>query len=196
MAESEVTQRQYRNVIKQSVVFQGRRFASGVQELPRCSDVPQRAVREREPSAVLPDTSGETVGWADGGSVRGIGWQRKWSGNAANPASGMRTVNAGQTQWMEWRGTAGNAGGNDARRRRRRRTEEEVRIQAGTCEWGVDWYLGIREALPSTDPVGPATRRVPGVPWRRVEQHRGGRALRSATTSRPRLATTSSVFGQ
>jgi sulfatase modifying factor 1 len=107
MAESEVTQRQYRNLMGSNPSsFKGDDLpvenVSWFDAVAYCNAL---SVKEKLPPCY--QINGTTVGWADGVKCTGyrLPTEAEWE-YAANPVTPPRTIYAGSDTWMGWRGTA------------------------------------------------------------------------------------------
>ena len=159
MAESEVTQRQYRNLMGSNPsYFKGDDLpVDGVTWFEAVAYCNALSVKENlKPCYQI---SGTTVGWADWVKCTGyrLPTEAEWE-YAANPATPPRTVyagsdtvdgvawyssNSGHTMHVVKTKTANGRGLYD--------------LSGNVYEWVWDWYQGNYEALPASDPTGPTT---------------------------------------
>jgi len=196
MAESEVTQRQYRNLMGSSPSsFKGDELpvesVSWFEAVEYCN-----ALSVKEKLTPCYQISGTTVGWADG--VRCTGYrlptEAEWE-YAANPATGQRTVYAGSdsVDGVAWYST--NSGSTThAVKTKTANGRGLYDLSGNVWEWVWDWYQSNYETLPSTDPIGPSTsanRVIRGGTWLDIASYL---PLRGAASARPRIATTTSAF--
>jgi formylglycine-generating enzyme required for sulfatase activity len=157
MAESEVTQRQYRNLMGSSPSsFKGDDLpveqVSWFDAVAYCN-----ALSVKEKLTPCYQISGTTVGWAEGVACSGyrLPTEAEWEYAARSPAT---TVYAGSdsVDSVAWYDT--NAGS----------TTHAVKTKAGNgrglydlsgnvWEWVWDWYQSDYQTLPATDPIGPST---------------------------------------
>lgn len=173
MAESEVTQKQYRNLMGSSPSsFKG-------------DDLPVESVTWFDAVAYCNELSvkeklqpcyqiiGTTVGWADGVKCTGyrLPTEAEWE-YAANPAAPPRTVYAGSdtVDGVAWYG--GNVGNAESTTHGVKTKTANGRglydLSGNVWEWVWDFYQANYEALPSTDPIGPpagAIRVIRGGSW-------------------------------
>ena len=170
MAESEVTQRQYRNLMGSSPSsFKGDELpveqVSWYEAVAYCNAL---SAKERLPSCY--QINGTTVGWADGAKCTGyrLPTEAEWE-YAANPASPPRTVYAGSdtVDGVAWIDT--NAGSTThAVKTKTANGRGLYDLSGNVWEWVWDWYQSNYEALPATDPIGPSTgasRVIRGGAW-------------------------------
>ena len=167
MAESEVTQRQYRNLMGSSPSnFQGDELpveeVSWYEAVAYCN-----ALSVKENLTPCYQISGTTVGWANGVKCTGyrLPTEAEWE-YAANPASGARTVYAGSdtVDGVAW--YANNSGNTTHAVKTKTANGRGLYDLSGNLwEWVWDRYQGNYEALPATalpvtDPMGPLTQQV------------------------------------
>jgi formylglycine-generating enzyme required for sulfatase activity len=157
MAESEVTQRQYRNLMGGNPSsFQGDDLpvesVSWLEAVAYCNAL---SVKEQLPPCY--QISGTTVGWADG--VRCTGYrlptEAEWEYAARSPAP---TVYAGSdsVDGVAWYRT--NSGSTThAVRTKAANGRGLYDLSGNVWEWVWDWYQSNYEALPMTDPLGAST---------------------------------------
>jgi formylglycine-generating enzyme required for sulfatase activity len=170
MAESEVTQRQYRNLMGSTPSnFKGDDLpveqVSWLDAVTYCN-----ALSEKENLPPCYQISGETVGWADGVKCKGyrLPTEAEWE-YAANPVTPPRTVYAGSdtVDGVAWYYT-NSANTTHAVKTKTANGRGLYDLSGNVWEWVWDWYQGNYEALPSTDPLGPATgafRVIRGGAW-------------------------------
>ncbi len=181
MAESEVTQRQYRNLMGSSPsYFKGDDLpveqVSWFDAVAYCN-----ALSVKEGLQPCYQINGTTVGWGDGVKCSGyrLPTEAEWE-YAANPASGSRTVYAGSdtvdgVAWIDM-----NSGGGTHAVKTKTANGRGLYDQSGNVwEWVWDWYQSNYEALPSTDPMGPTAK--PSPEYRVL---RGGAWSSTATNAR------------
>ena len=159
MAESEVTQRQYRNLMGSSPSsFMGDDLpverVTWFDAVAYCNAL---SVKEKLPPCYQID--GTTVGWADGVKCAGyrLPTETEWE-YAANPATPPRTVYAGSdnVDGVAW--YSSNAGSTThAVKTKTANGRGLYDLSGNVWEWVWDWYQASYEALPSTDPIGPST---------------------------------------
>ena len=170
MAESEVTQRQYRNLIGSNPSsFKGDDLpVEGVSWFDAVAYCNALSVKEKlQPCYQI---NGTTVGWADGVKCTGyrLPTEAEWE-YAANPATPPRTVYAGSdtVDGVAWCGS--NAGGTThAVKTKTANGRGLYDLSGNVWEWVWDFYQGNYEALPATDPIGPSTgadRVIRGGSW-------------------------------
>jgi formylglycine-generating enzyme required for sulfatase activity len=170
MAESEVTQRQYRNVMGSSPSsFKGDdlpvEMVSWFDAVAYCN-----ALSVKEKLTPCYQVNGTTIGWAEGVKCTGyrLPTEAEWE-YAASPASPPRTVYAGSDSPDAVAWHSGNTGGTThAVKTKTANARGLYDLSGNVWEWVWDWYQGRYEALPSTDPIGPstgATRVVRGGAW-------------------------------
>jgi formylglycine-generating enzyme required for sulfatase activity len=170
MAESEVTQRQYRNLMGMSPSnFQGDDLpveqVSWYEAVAYCN-----ALSVKEKLTPCYQINGTTVDWADGLKCTGyrLPTEAEWE-YAANPASGSRTVYAGSdtVDGVAW--YSNNSGNTTHAVKTKTANGRGLYDQSGNVwEWVWDLYQGNYEVLPATDPIGPTTgayRVVRGGSW-------------------------------
>ena len=156
MAESEVTQRQYRNLMGSSPSqFQGDELpvenVSWFEAVTYCNAL---SVKEGRPTCY--QVNGTTVGWADGVKCAGyrLPTEAEWE-YAANPASPPRTVYAGSDNPDTVAWYVANAGGTThAVKMKAANGRGLYDLSGNVWEWVWDWYQANYEALPATDPTG------------------------------------------
>ena len=163
MAESEVTQRQYRNLMGSSPSnFKGDDLpveqVSWLDAVAYCNAL---SMKEKLPQCY--QISGTTVGWADGVKCTGyrLPTEAEWE-YAANPATPPRTVYAGSdaVDGVAW--YSGNAGNTThAVKTKAANGRGLYDLSGNVWEWVWDWYQSNYEALPSTDPIGPTAKPSP-----------------------------------
>ena len=178
MAESEVTQRQYRNLTGSSPsYFKGDDLpveqVSWYDAVAYCN-----ALSVRENLTPCYQINGMTVGWGDGLKCTGyrLPTEAEWE-YAAHPPSGSRTVYAGSdtVDGVAWH--SGNSGNTTRAVKTKTANGRGLYDLSGNVwEWVWDWYQSNYEALPASDPIGPTTGASRGF--------RGGAWLYSATLSR------------
>ena len=170
MAESEVTQRQYRNLIGGNPSgIKGEELpvetVSWLDAVAYCN-----ALSVKEKLAPCYQINGTTVGWADGVKCTGyrLPTEAEWE-YAANPVTPPRTVYAGSdtVDGVAWH--SGNAGGTThAVKTKTANGRGLYDLSGNVWEWVWDFYQGNYEALPATDPIGPSTgayRVIRGGSW-------------------------------
>ena len=170
MAESEVTQRQYRNLMGSSPSnFKGDELpvenVSWFEAVAYCNAL---SVKEKLPPCY--QINGTTVGWADGVKCTGyrLPTEAEWE-YAANPVTPPRTVYAGSdtVDGVAWYST--NSGSTThAVKTKTANGRGLYDLSGNVWEWVWDWYQANYEALPATDPIGPSTgalRVVRGCSW-------------------------------
>mgnify|MGYP001285203397 CR=1 FL=1 len=164
MAESEVTQRQYRNLIGSNPSG----FAGDDLPVERVSWFDAvaycNALSVKEKLQPCYQINGTTVGWADGVKCTGyrLPTEAEWE-YAANPETPPRTVYAGLdtvdgVAWIDM-----NSGSTThAVKTKTANGRGLYDLSGNVWEWVWDWYQTNYEALPATDPIGPSTgtRRV------------------------------------
>jgi len=189
MAESEVTQRQYGNLMGSGPSnFKGDELpvesVSWVDAVAYCNAL---SVKELLPPCY--QISGTTVGWADGVKCTGyrLPTEAEWEYAARSPAS---TVYAGSdsVDGVAWYST--NSGSTThAVKTKTANGRGLYDLNGNVWEWVWDWFQSNYEALPSTDPIGPSTsaaRVIRGGAWNGMAAY-ARVALRSnnAPTNRP-----------
>ncbi len=170
MAETEVTQRQYRNLIGSNPSsFKGDDLpvenVSWFDAVAYCNAL---SVKEKLPPCY--QINGTTVGWADGVKCTGyrLPTEAEWE-YAASPASGTRTVYAGSdsVDGVAWYST-NSANTTHAVKTKTANGRGLYDLSGNVWEWVWDFYQGNYEALPSIDPIGPpmgASRVLRGGSW-------------------------------
>ncbi len=168
MAESEVTQKQYRNLMGSSPShFEGDELpvelVSWYDAVAYCN-----ALSVKEKLTPCYQISGTTVGWAEGVACSGyrLPTEAEWEYAARSPATTVYAgsdlvdgvawydMNSGFTTHAVKTKTANGRGLYD--------------LSGNVGGWVWDWYQGNYEALPSTDPIGPSTggsRVIRGGSW-------------------------------
>ena len=159
MADSEVTQRQYRNLMGSSPSnFNGDELpvekVSWFDAVTYCN-----ALSTKEKLTACYQINGVTVGWADGVKCTGyrLPTEAEWE-YAANPATPPRTVYAGSdtVDGVAWIDTnSGNS--THAVKTKTANGLGLYDLSGNVWEWVWDIYQANYEALPSTDPLGPST---------------------------------------
>jgi formylglycine-generating enzyme required for sulfatase activity len=163
MAESEVTQSQYRNLTGSSPsYFKGDDLpveqVSWYDAVAYCN-----ALSIKEGLQPCYQINGMTVGWGDGLKCTGyrLPTEAEWE-YAAHPPSGSRTVYAGSdtVDGVAW--YSGNSGNTThAVKTKTANGRGLYDLSGNVWEWVWDWYQGNYEALPSTDPMGPTAKPSP-----------------------------------
>ena len=157
MAESEVTQRQYRNLLGSSPSnFKGDELpvesVSWFEAVEYCN-----ALSLKEMLTPCYQISGTTVGWAERVKCSGyrLPTEAEWEYAARSPAT---TVYAGSdsVDGVAWYST--NSGSTThAVKTKTANGRGLYDLSGNVWEWVWDGYQGNYEALPSTDPIGPLT---------------------------------------
>lgn len=169
MAESEVTQRQYRNLMGTSPsYFKGDDLP--VEQVNWYDAVAYcNALSVKEKLQPCYQINGTTVEWADKLKCTGyrLPTEAEWE-YAANPASVPRTVYAGSdtVEGVEWH--SGNAGSTThAVKTKTANGRGLYDLSGNVWEWVWDWYQGNYEALPATDPIAMSgtSRVIRGGSW-------------------------------
>ena len=168
MAESEVTQKQYRKLIGYSLsAFKGDDLpveqVSWFDAVAYCN-----ALSAKEKLTPCYQISGETVGWAEGVACSGyrLPTEAEWEYAARSPAT---TVYAGSDSidGVAWYDT--NSGGRThAVKTKTPNGRGLYDLSGNVWEWVWDWYQLNYEALPIVDPIGPSTgmnRVIRGGSW-------------------------------
>jgi formylglycine-generating enzyme required for sulfatase activity len=157
MAESEVTQRQYWNLMGSNPSY----FkldqlpvenVSWFDAVAYCN-----ALSAKEKLTPCYQISGTTVAWADGLKCTGyrLPTEAEWEYAARSPAT---TVYAGSNTVDEVAWYVTNSGGTMHAVKTKTANGRGLYDQSGNVrEWVWDSYQGNYEALPSTDPIGPST---------------------------------------
>ena len=157
MAETEVTQRQYQNIMGfNPSKFQGDERpveqVSWVDAVAYCNELSKK--ENLEPCYQI---NGGTVGWKDG--VRCVGYrlptEAEWEYAARAPAttvySGSNNIDA-----VAWYLT--NSGSMSHPVKTKQANDRGLYDLSGNVwEWVWDWYLANYESLPAIDPIGPGT---------------------------------------
>jgi formylglycine-generating enzyme required for sulfatase activity len=159
MAESEVTQRQYRNLMGSSPSsFKGDDLpvegVSWFEAVAYCN-----ALSVKEKLTPCYQINGTTVGWADGVKCTGyrLPTEAEWE-YAANPATPPRTIYAGSDtpDGVAWH--SGNAANTThAVKTKSANGRGLYDLSGNVWEWVWDWYQATYEQLSSMDPIGPST---------------------------------------
>ena len=170
MAESEVTQRQYMNLIGGNPSFSKGddlpvESVSWLDAVAYCN-----ALSVKEKLQPCYQINGTTVGWADGVKCTGyrLPTEAEWE-YAANPVTPPRTIYSGSdtVDGVAWH--SGNAGNTThAVKTKTANGRGLYDLSGNVWEWVWDFYQGNYEALPATDPLGPSTgkyRLVRGGSW-------------------------------
>ena len=168
MAETEVTQRQYRNLMGSSPsFFQGDELpvekVSWIDAVEYCN-----ALSVKEKLTPCYQISGAMVGWAEGVKCTGyrLPTEAEWEYAARSPAP---TVYAGSdsVDGVAWFNT--NSGSTThAVKTKAANGRGLYDLSGNVWEWVWDGYQGNYEALPATDPIGlstSASRVVRGGSW-------------------------------
>ena len=181
MVESEVTQRQYRNLMGTSPSnFQGDDLpvesVSWYDAVAYCN-----ALSAKEGLQPCYQINGTTVGWGDGVKCTGyrLPTEAEWE-YAASPASGSRTVYAGSdtVDGVAWYGN--NSGSTThAVKTKTANGRGLYDLSGNVWEWVWDWHQWNYDALPANDPMGPTVK--PSPEYRVI---RGGSWYFSATYTR------------
>ena len=157
MAESEVTQRQYRNLMGSSPSsFKGNELpveqVSWLDAVEYCN-----ALSAKEKLTPCYQISGTTVGWADGLKCTGyrLPTEAEWEYAARSPAS-MIYAGSDSVDGAAWYSTnSGNT--THAVKTQTANGRGLYDLSGNVWEWVWDWYQSNYEALPSTDPIGAVT---------------------------------------
>jgi len=162
-AESEVTQRQYWNLMGSSPSnFTGDDLpverVSWYDAVAYCN-----ALSMKEKRTPCYQITGTTVGWADGLKCTGyrLPTEAEWE-YAANPVAPPRTIYAGSdtVDTVAWH--SGNSGSKThAVKTKTANGRRLYDLSGNVWEWVWDWYQWNYEALPSTDPIGPVVKPSP-----------------------------------
>ncbi len=158
MAESEVTQRQYRSVVGSTPAnFKGDDLpvegVSWYDAVAYCN-----ALSAKEKLTPCYQINGTIVGWADGLKCTGyrLPTEAEWE-FAANPVSQPRTLYAGSDTLDGVAWYNGNAGSTThAVKTKTANGRGLYDLSGNVWEWVWDWYQGTYELPPSMDPTGPA----------------------------------------
>jgi len=157
MAESEVTQRQYRNLMGSSPAgFQGDDLpVANVTWLDAVTYCNALSVKEHFPPCYQID--GLTAGWANGVKCSGyrLPTEAEWEYAARSPATTLYagSDNVDQVAWYKM-----NAGPTThAVKTKTANGRGLYDLSGNVWEWVWDWYQWNYSALPLTDPVGPWT---------------------------------------
>ena len=163
MAESEVTQMQYRNLMGMSPSnFKGDDLpvesVSWLDAVAYCN-----ALSVKEMLTPCYQINGTTVGWAEGVKCTGyrLPTEAEWE-YAASPVTPPRTIYAGSdaVDGVAWYG--GNAGNTThAVKTKTANGRGLYDLSGNVWEWVWDWYQANYEALPPTDPIGPTMKPSP-----------------------------------
>ena len=163
MAESEVTQRQYRNLMgsNPSSFKMDDLPVESVTWFEAVAYCNALSVKEKLPTCY--QINGTTVGWADGVKCTGyrLPTEAEWE-YAANPVTPPRTVYAGSdtVDGVAWYST--NSGSTThAVKTKTANGRGLYDLSGNVWEWVWDWYQANYEALPATDPIGPTTKPSP-----------------------------------
>ncbi len=161
MTESEVTQRQYRNLIGSSPsAFKGDDLpAEQVSWFDAVAYCNVLSVREKLSPCYQID--GTTVGWADGVKCTGyrLPTEAEWEYAARSPTT---TVYAGSDSLDQVAWCSSNAGSTThAVKTKTANGRGLYNLSGNVWEWVWDWYQANYEALPATDPMGPTAMPSP-----------------------------------
>ena len=168
MAESEVTQKQYRNLIKRNPsYFKGDDLpveqVSWYDAVGYCN-----ALSVQEKLTPCYQIRGTTVSWADGMKCTGyrLPTEAEWEYAARSPAT---TVYAGSDteDGVAWYSTNAEET-THAVKTKTANGRGLYDLSGNVWEWVWDWYQGNYDALPSTDPIGPSNggdRVIRGGAW-------------------------------
>jgi sulfatase modifying factor 1 len=158
MADSEVTQRQWLGVMGSNPSNNKGtdlpvEMVSWFDAVAYCNAL---SIKEKLPPCY--QINGTAVGWADGLKCTGyrLPTEAEWEFAARNPET---TVYAGSDNIdaVAWYGTnSGNT--THAVKTKTPNGRGLYDLSGNVWEWVWDWYLANYEALPSTDPMGPAER--------------------------------------
>ena len=170
MAESEVTQRQYRNLMGSSPSNFKKddlpvESVSWLDAVAYCN-----ALSVKEMLTPCYQINGTTVGWAEGVKCTGyrLPTEAEWE-YAASPVTPPRTIYAGSdaVDGVAWYG--GNAGNTThAVKTKAANGRGLYDLSGNVWEWVWDYYQSNYEALSASDPIGPTTgtvRVVRGGAW-------------------------------
>lgn len=164
MAESEVTQRQYRNLMGNNPSnFKGDdlpvELVSWEEAIVYCN-----TLSSKEKFTPCYQFSGATVGWADGYKCTGyrLPTEAEWE-YAANPPTTPRTVYAGSDMeaGVAWIDTNSYFITHSVMTKAMNK-RGIYDLSGNVFEWTWDWYQANYEALPSIDPIGPAAKPASG----------------------------------
>ncbi len=159
MAESEVTQRQYRNLMGSNPSnSMGDDLpvenVSWFDAITYCN-----ALSVKEKLTPCYQINGTTVGWAGGVKCTGyrLPTEAEWE-YAANPATPPRTVYAGSdtvngVAWID----ANSGSTAHAVKTKTANGRGLYDLSGNVCEWVWDWYQATYEQLSSMDPIGSST---------------------------------------